>query len=727
MDGSIAFYEATIGPWLRYLTLRRNSRLFQEKDLHTQASTILQDYLTLPDWDWRVRGNDPVMTMACQFEEHDHNYLHRRLEAAGYLYWYEHTAGSHKLIVTDTSGDAAAIDGSNPQIPFHGVADFQGEDGIRSWSLAGRAAPTSYTVGRFDFKNPRPVSTGLPTLNNHGTVPAELEQYEYTGAYGFGLGQAGEDLAKRRLEEIEATAETFEGQGNNRYVMPGRQFELINQYGQSLYGDGEKSTFLIVAVRHSVTNNYLQGTNGATEYSNELTCIRRNVPWRPGRGFNSVDTKILAPQTAIVVGPSGQSIFTDEYGRVRIQFHWDREARGNEASSTWVRASSSWAGGENGMSALPRAGSEVIVQHLDGNPDRPIITGRVANETNMPPWKLPEQGALMGFRSRELNGASGNAAGGRSSQLIFDDTANQIQTQLRSDHEHSQLSLGYVTRVEDTSGRQDARGEGFELRTDAVGAIRSARGMLISTDARPQAKSHLADISEPAGRLAKSQTLHAQLEKLAQQSQAQDSGSDQGKVADTLKSQNDSIKGGGTGGDDSFPELRDPYLLLASASGIVTTAPGSTHISSGEHVAVTASSNVSIAAGKSMLASVSEKFSLFVHRMGIKLIAAAGKVQVQAQNDELELLAKKVVSIISTSDWINITAKQGIKLNAGNSQLVISAEGINGFTPGGNQFHAASHGTMGPQSIPAKFPGSDLCSSLTASAGQAGSASVPLS
>jgi uncharacterized protein (DUF2345 family) len=157
------------------------------------------------------------------------------------------------------------------------------------------------------------------------------------------------------------------------------------------------------------------------------------------------------------------------------------------------------------------------------------------------------------------------------------------------------------------------------------------------------------------------------------------------------------------------------------------TTPATAHVTGGQHVAVTSGHNVSIAAGKSLFASVSEKFSLFVHRMGMKLIAASGKIQVQAQDDELELLAKKVVAIISTTDWINITAKQGIRLNAGNSELVIDANGINGKTPGGNVIYAANHSTMGPQSVPAQFPGSDLCEKVASSAAQSGQASVALS
>ncbi len=180
----------------------------------------------------------------------------------------------------------------------------------------------------------------------------------------------------------------------------------------------------------------------------------------------------------------------------------------------------------------------------------------------------------------------------------------------------------------------------------------------------------------------------------------------------------------GTSGQDDFPELNEAHLLLAGAAGIAVTTPATAHVTGGQHVAVTAGESMSVATGKSFFASVSDKFSLFVHKMGMKLIAASGKVQVHAENDELELLAKKVLSIISTTDWINITAKQGIRLTAGNSQLEVSAKGIVGYTPGEHKIHAGSHDTVGPQSVPAQFPGSDLCSQLAGGAAETGQASI---
>lgn len=260
-------------------------------------------------------------------------------------------------------------------------------------------------------------------------------------------------MSRLRMEEIEAAGKHFEAKGKNRSLLPGRWFRLINHFAYNPFGgrdDAAKSEFLILEVRHVATNNYLQQASEKADYSNSFTCLRKTIPWHPGRQYHSHLTRILGPQTATVVGPSGpDSIFTDEYGRIKVQIHWDRIGNNDEKSSAFVRVASSWAGSELGAAAIPRVGAEVILQWLDGNPDRPIITGSVYNQRNMPPWKLATQQSLMGIRSRELTPNGGNRAGGRSNHLILDDTNSKIQAQLKSDHQSSQLSLGSITRIED--------------------------------------------------------------------------------------------------------------------------------------------------------------------------------------------------------------------------------------------------------------------------------------
>ena len=694
---NIAFYEARLGPWLSYLSLRKDNHLFHDATLRQQTASIFSDYAAHAVWDFKVYGDDVAMTDACQFNETDSNYLHRRWEAAGIHYHYEHDEKGHKLVLADDSTRAAPIDG-DPEIRLHLHGGAQEEDAIGEWSPVRFIEPASVTLRAFDFKNPVPVEMSLPTLNRQGSV-LNIESYEYAGAYGFKNRADSDRLVRLRLEEMEAAGKHFEAAGNNSRVMPGRWFRLTNRFGKYPFGDGRAASvneFLILDVRHVATNNYLRKAGEEARYSNRLTCIRKAIPWRPGRGFNSVDTRILAPQTAIVVGPDGQgSIHTDEYGRIRVRFHWDRAGAGNETSSGWIRVSSSWAGAELGAAAIPRVGSEVIVQWLDGSPDRPIVTGCVYNQRYMPPWALPNQRTLSGLRSREMTPGGGNTAAGRSNHLILDDTHERIQAQLKSDHQHSQLSLGHITRIESNAGRTDARGEGWELASDAWGVARAGKGMLITTEARPHAASHTKDMGETVQRLRQARERHQALAKAAQLGGAQESQGQQADVAVAIEAQNAAIQGAGGG---ASAELAAPHLVLASPAGIETTTAQSTHIASDEHTALTTGRNLSIAAGDSLLASIGHAFRLFVQKAGMKLIAAAGKVSIQAQSDDIELIANKVLTLISQADWVDIRGKKGVRLHGVNSMLEIS-DRVQFFTPSPVLFHGNLE-TMAPQSRP---------------------------
>lgn len=704
-DGGITFYEAKLGPWLKFLSLRRDSYLFHNKTLRQQAESIFQDYATYPQWEWRVAGDDPVMTDACQFDETDFNYLSRRWEAMGWHYWYEHDAKGHTLIIGSDSTQAPVIDGS-AEVRFHGEGGALEEDAIDHWLPTRQVMPSSLALSGFNFKYPIPSHITLPTLNQQGNVP-EIESHEYVGAYGFKNSKDGDAQSRIRMEEIEALARYVEAESNDRFLKPGRWFKLVDHFIHKPFRQRSvagKDEFLILSVHHIATNNYLQDQNEKIHYRNWLTCTRKDIPWRPGRGFNSADTRILAPQTAVVVGLSGQGrIYTDEYGRVRVQFHWDRVGTNDDRSSAWLRVSSLWAGAELGAAAIPRIGTEVIVQWVDGCPDRPIITGAVFNEHNMPPWTMPEQQALTGFRSRELAPNAGNSPTGRSNHLILDDTNGQIQAQLKSDHQHSQLSLGYITRIEDNRGRTDARGEGWELRTDGRGVLRSAEGMLITTERRDRGQSHITDMKEVLERLAGAHYLHEKQARDAIDQQAQEWGH-QDDAADLLHSQNQTI----AGALGQFPELSAPHVVLASAAGLTTSTAQSTHLSSDEQIALTAKRDVSIAAGDSLFASVAQTLRLFAKKAGIKLLAAAGKISVVAKQDDIELVAAKVLTLISETDWIDLKGKKGIRLHGAGSMMEISDK-VQFFTAAPTLFHGNLE-TLAPSPRPHSFTAATIAS-----------------
>jgi uncharacterized protein (DUF2345 family) len=266
------------------------------------------------------------------------------------------------------------------------------------------------------------------------------------------------------------------------------------------------------------------------------------------------------------------------------------------------------------------------------------------------------------------------------------------------------LNLGSITRIPDNKGRQDPRGGGFELRTDENGVVRAAAGMLVTTEARRNAQSHAKDMGETVQRLTQARELQESLTNLAQQHSAQDQGVDQSEVTQALKAQNDAIRGGAKTDDNAFPEFAEPHLTLASPVGIQMTTAGSTHIASDQHLALTTGGHIGIATGRSLFATVSQGLKLFVHKLGIKMVAATGDVRIEAQEDNIEIVARKVIEIMSTGDWINLKAKEGIRINGGGSELEISANGIIGFTEGKFHVHAADHQTPGPESRPLSLP-----------------------
>ncbi len=688
-DGGVAFYEAVLKPWLAYARLRRNNRLFHAQSLREQADTIFDDYGALPAWEWQVGGDQPQLTMATQWDETDHNYLCRRWEAAGYSYWYEHSGDGHTLTVCDDTRAAEPIGGPSPGIRFHGAGGAVDEDAIGEWSPLRQWASGQAAVSGFDFKSPRPIHADTVTIAEQGDIP-QLEVHSYEGHYGFKHQSGAYQLTRLRMEEIEARGKLYEAQGNNRHVAPGKWFRLLGHFSES-----ENSEFLILEVHHEASNNYLQGKDALAEYKNRLLCQPKALPWRPGRGFNSTDTRLLALQTAIVVGREGQgSLNVDQYGRIQVKFHWDRD----ESGSCWVRVSSNWAGGEKGLTSHPRVGWEVIVQWLDGNPDHPIVTGSVYNQSYMPPWKLPDQRALTGLRSRELTAQGGNTPGGRSNHLVLDDTQGQIQAQIKSDHLASQLSLGHITRIEDNAGRKDARGQGFELRTDGIGAVRAQQGLLLSTEGRPNARAHITDMAETLARMAQGQELHYSLSQTAQQAQAHQPG-DQDQVAAALQAQVDAIKGqGGTPAQGEFPEFKAAHLLLASPAGIETSTQGSTHLMSVEHTALTSGGHASLSAGKSLLVSVKEAVRMFAYKAGMKLVAASADIDITALKDSVNILAK--LNITHTANRITITAKEEVVINGGTSFSRWNASGIVHGTGGNWVQHAAHHSF-----VPAKSEG----------------------
>jgi type VI secretion system secreted protein VgrG len=685
-DAGFAFYEMVLRPWLAFLHYRQDNRLFHGQTVVEQTEAVFARY-DARDWKSEHLDNDVVMTDACQFDETDHNYLHRRWEALGWRYRYEHRADGHTLVLSGDSVSSPPIDGSG-QVQWRGEIG-SGLIGCGLWALSATrtVASTAYAAAGFDFKSPTPRSTDVPTLNEQGHVPA-LEVYEYAGAYGLKDDTDADAFVRRRIEEIEGRAKTFEAQGNDAHLQCGRSFALIGHL-DPLSADLQPghNEFLVLEVQHSATNNYEVRAGGASGYSSTATVTRKKVPWRPGRGFHSTDTRIYGLQTAIVVGGADQQICTDEHGRVRVQFHWDREGSYNTASSAWIRVASTFAGQQFGQIALPRVGDEVVVEFLDGNPDRPLITGRVFNARHMPPAfshvsRLPADHALSGWSSRELQGT-------RLQQLRFDDTQGQISTQLASEHAGTQLNQGWVGTPRQ-GGQSTPRGEGLEARTRAALALRGERGVLLSAEALPGEASAMLYRGALIGLAEAVQSMQQQLAQLGATHNAGEA--DVAKLTQLVEQLKNLENGSNTAPD--APGGGTPMVAIHAPAGVAVAAGDNLLLAAQSHLDALSVGNTQIAAGQHVLVHAGGGANVFAHSGGVRVVTAQADVDVRADTGNVIITAAKQLKL-RAGERIDLEAPvvcaitNGAQVDIGNGQITQQSSGA-------HVIKAASFAQTGP-------------------------------
>ena len=395
-------------------------------------------------------------------------------------------------------------------------------------------------------------------------------------------------------------------------------------------------------------------------------------------------------QTATVVGPAGEEIYTDRLNRVKVRFHWDRLNPGDEKASCWVRVSYPNAGEGWGAVHVPRIGQEVIITFLDGDADRPIITGRIYNGEQTPHWH--SNGCLSGYKSKEYKGPGFN-------QLVMDDTSEQNRVQLFSSNTNAQLSLGYLIG-QHGNNRAGFYGSGFALNSDAYGAITAQQGLYISTYGRPGPKGSQLDVREARDQLKEAQELTKNLSEVAEKSNAAAL-----PGQDALQEFLDATQAQYSGpGQEQANRFSDPVLLIASSAGIGLSTPKSTHIHSSDQMTMSSGADTNLAVGKSLIASIKEKISLFAYNAGIKLFAAKGKVEVQAQNGDIDIIAEKVLRLLSATDRIEIFAKKEIVIGADGSAIKINGSGITDMTSGKRISHTSDFSVPGPKTMAYSLP-----------------------
>ncbi len=722
-------YEFTLRPWLWVATRNQDTRYFQDANVLEITDAVLARYAYPVDK--RLFGPAPNVPypkrdLVRQHRESDWAFLQRLWEEWGISYHFEHSGGHCRLVLTDGNAafqpHGAAYETVRYQSPQGKRID---EEHIDALTVASSLTTGKVTLTDYDYTQPR---ADLRTEDEDPRDTAHAHQEEYgwgdyaqplagatglTGEHNDALRE-GQYLARARMEALRAAGLRATGSGDLRGLEPGRTFKLVEYPQRAANRD-----YLVVSCALEI-EEVAEATGAGHRYRCEARFALQpaNTPFRLPR---TVPKPVMSgTEYAIVTGPQDQEIWTDAYGRIKLQFLWDRLGQRDQASSTWTRVSTHWQGNQMGATHLPRIGQEVLVGFINGDPDLPIVVGSAVNAYNLPGYALPHNQALAAHRSKEIGGTRANT-------LAFDDTTGKIGTHLGSDEGASHLSLGTITRIAGNAGRQDERGRGFELRTNLWGVMRAAMGLFITTEGRADAQGQVKDAKEAIGRLTQARDLQESLTDLAQRYGAQQKNADQSDVTQAIKAQNDAIKGGMPSEGNAFPQFEAPHLTLDSPAGVQVSTAGSAHLAADQHLAVTTGAHVAVAAGKSFFASVADAFVLFVHKLGIKLVAAAGKVRIEAQSDEMELIAERVLRLMSTKDWVEILAKQGIRLNGGGSVVEISPEGVFVYTKGQHLVHAADHQGLGPMNKPLAFPGrpTEFCERCFRMAAQSGSAIVP--
>jgi type VI secretion system secreted protein VgrG len=408
-------YYCQVSPWLWFLTRQSDCRIFQNMTVPDILSQVF-NLFSVKDFRNSLKTSYSPLEYCVQYRETSFNFVSRLMEEYGIFYYFDHTTkGKHTLVLADQSSALPDCPGS----PFSyetAVGGIDDPDAISDWNVQQDLRTGKYTLNDYNFTTPE-----VSLLANEPTVvdlsaSQGLELFDYPGLYT--TKDDGDAAAKLRMQEEEATHILISASSNCRGLLSGYGFDLENHYR----GD-QNTSYILTSVQHSASmgNVYVSGEEGTESYSNRLMCIPSSTAYRPARSVPK--PFVQGPQTALVVGKDGEEIWVDNYGRVKVQFYWDRLGEKNEKSSCWIRVSQPWAGNGWGSIWIPRIGQEVIVSFLEGDPDRPLITGRVYNQDQMPPYTLPDYQTRSTFMSRSSKG------GGSSNynELRFEDKMGSEQ------------------------------------------------------------------------------------------------------------------------------------------------------------------------------------------------------------------------------------------------------------------------------------------------------------
>jgi len=407
-EGRHTVYQMTLRPWLWLLTRTADCRIFQEMTVPDIVKQVFDDHPVARHEFKLMRAYRP-WTYCVQYRETDFNFIARLLENEGIYWYFTHDEGGHTLVLTDAASAHDCAPGCE-SLPFYAGSGNTPPalEYVDTWIAQESLKPGKVVITDYDFERP---SASLETQQDRarGYDLSDGEVFDYPGGY---LQTAdGTQYAEDRLDEIQSACARYDGDTNAQGVCTGHLLSLERHPR-----DDQNAKYLITSTTIQLRQAATESASGDSELRCRFAAIPADQQFRPER--RTPKPMAPGPQTAIVTGPAGEEIFTDKYGRVKVQFHWDRRGQRNETSSCWIRVSQPWAGKGWGGVSIPRIGQEVVVDFVEGDPDQPLITGRVYNAEQMPPYGLPAAAVISGIKSKTHKGAGYN-------EMSMDDTAGK--------------------------------------------------------------------------------------------------------------------------------------------------------------------------------------------------------------------------------------------------------------------------------------------------------------
>ncbi|MBI1425470.1 MAG: type VI secretion system tip protein VgrG [Gammaproteobacteria bacterium] len=416
-------YRFTIVPWLWFLGKTENRRIFQNKNTKEIVSDVFND-LGFKDFEFKAQGGK-VREYCVQYGESDLHFVSRLLEEDGIAYYFKHDTKKHTLVIVDQKNAYDICPDTNLTFSLGSTS----ENEVTGWRHNYEFREGVWTLNDYNFKEPAKSQLAEAKTVSKFKNNTRFQHYDYPGVYDY---PSNRDLANMRMDAEEVPMNTVYGSSTCSTFYAGGQFKLEKHTNKQ-----EQGMYLLTSVTHSAQDSsYFTGDGGSSHYANSFTCIPADVHFRPRLMHQRPVMK--GPQSAVVTGPAGEEIYIDDFGRIKVQFIWDRQGKKNENSSCFLRVMQSWAGNQWGASFIPRIGHEVIVSFLDGDPDRPIVTGTVYNGVNKPVYSSKTQ---SGIKTRSTK--SGSAE--NYNELRFEDQKGSEQIYI-----HAEKNLDTMVENDET-------------------------------------------------------------------------------------------------------------------------------------------------------------------------------------------------------------------------------------------------------------------------------------